>query len=129
MGYRMSLGCTCEEGHYFLELDHDFATTVWLDPHGVLKALGIATLASLGAADDQDEEAEDVTIAPDEFLRWLEALAAQRASILEALRQRGGHPSTWREWQEREFGEALSSYRELAEHAAAVGADVDAGWA
>lgn len=130
MGYRMSVGCSCEDAHYFLELDHEFATSVWLDPDGVLKEFGIAPLASVGSpGDDEDEESEQVLIAPDEFLRWLEALAAQRASIVEAFRRRGGHPSKWSEWQEREFGPWLASCRELAEHATAVGAEVDVGWA
>jgi sugar phosphate isomerase/epimerase len=130
MGYRMSVGCSCEDAHYFLELDHDFATRVWLDPEGVLKELGISALASMGRpGNDEDEEAEQVLIAPDEFVRWLEALEAQRANIVEGLRRRGGHPSKWSAWQEREFGESARAYRELAEHAADVGAEVDVGWA
>lgn len=126
MGYRMSLGCTCEEGHYFLELDESFATTIWLDNGGVLKQLGIATLASIGGAGDEDEEVE---LEPADFLRWLDAVEAKRAAILEALRGRGGHPSGWSAWQEQEFTAAWKTYRELGRHAADEGVAIDAGWA
>jgi hypothetical protein len=130
LGYRMSVGCSCEDAHYFFELDHDFAMQVWLDHDGVLKELGISPLASMGSpGDDEDEQAEQVMIAPDEFLRWLQSLVAQRANVVEALRRRGGHPSRWSAWQEREFEESVRAYRELADHAAAVGAEVDVGWA
>ncbi len=126
----MSVGCSCEDAHYALELDREFATSVWLDPDGVLGEFAIATLASMGTpGDEEDEEAEQVLIAPDEFLRWLEALEAQRASIVEAFRRRGGPPSKWSAWQEREFVPWLASCRELAQHATAVGAEVDVGWA
>lgn len=130
MGYRMSVGCSCEDSHYFLELGYDFAMGVWLDPDGVLKELGIATLPSIGTpGDEEDEESEQVLIAPDEFLRWLGALDAQRANIEQAIRRRGGHPSSWSSWQEREFGEWLAMCRELVEHTATVGTEVDVGWA
>lgn len=129
MGYRMSLGCTCEEGHYSLELDESFARTVWQDDFGLLKQLGLASISSLGVADDEDEEAENVEIDPEVFAQWLEAVEARREEILEALRSRGGHPATWRAWQEREFAEDWRSYRELAQHAAAEGVAIDAGWA
>jgi hypothetical protein len=126
MGYRMSLGCACEEGHCFLELDEAFATTIWMDNDGVLKQLGIATLTAVGGAGEEDEEVE---IEPGDFVRWLDAVDAKHAAILDALRARGGRPRLWSAWQEREFAEAWKTYRELAQHAATEGVAVVAGWA
>jgi hypothetical protein len=124
MGYRMSFGCSCEEGHFFFELDDE------LDPHVVLKAAGVATMPSTGdRSEDADDEDEQADIAPDTFLRWIDSIAAQRLAILEALRRRGGPPSQWSAWREREFADALRSYRELSAHAAEVGAPIDAAWA
>ncbi|MBI5433262.1 MAG: hypothetical protein HZA52_10575 [Planctomycetes bacterium] len=136
MGYRMSFGCGCDEGHYFFELDEDFATTVWMDNHGVLKQLGVSTIPSLAEPaddadgdEDADEGEEQVDLAPEAFLRWLDVLSKHQVAIREALAKRGGHPSVWSAWQDAEFAHALAAYRELAEHARAAGTTIDAGWA
>jgi hypothetical protein len=120
MGYRMSLSCGCEEEHYFLELDGGFASVIWIDNGGVLKGLGIASLASIGVA-DEDEEEEHVAIDPD---AWLDRLAQHRAAIREKL------PEGRRKvWNETEFQRELSAFRELGEHAREAGTSVEAGWA
>lgn len=128
MGYRMSLGCTCEDGHYFLELDEDVATTIWMDNGGVLQGLGIPTIPALGESDDED--AENVEIEPDAFARWLDALAAQRPAIQAKLASATGRSgAAHRPWGETEFARELASWRALAAHAAEVGERIDAGWA
>lgn len=128
MGYRMSLGCTCEDRHFFLELDEGLAATIWMDDGGVLKSLGIATIPAIGESDGEDEES--VEIEPDAFSSWLDALAAQRAAIqarLASTQARGG--SAHRAWGDKEFAREFESWRALAAHAAETGERVDAGWA
>lgn len=125
MGYRMSLGCGCEDGHYFLELDDDFASTIWSDGYGVLKSLGIATLAVIGEPDeDAGEEEENVSIAPEAFSRWLDQVSTARAAVQAKLK-----PGLSKPWSEVEFARELAACRELAEHARAVGTTIEAGWA
>jgi hypothetical protein len=125
MGYRMSLACGCDESHFFLELDDDFATAIWSDNHGALKRAGIATLAAIGDADeDDDEEEEHVSIEPEAFSRWLDQVAAARAAIYDQLK--GGRSKPW---TEVEFARELPGFRELAEHARAAGTTIEAGWA
>lgn len=130
MGYRMALSCSCDDGHHYYELDDSFARCVWLDPDGVLAALGVASLSTLGERDEEaGEEEESVAIEPEAFADWLDAVARHRAAILDAIRARGGHPSGWAAWQERAFAPASAAYRDLAAHAIEVGATVDAAWA
>lgn len=124
MGYRMSLACGCDEPHFFLELNGDFAKEIWSDNHGALKSAGIATLAAIGDADEDDDEEEHVSIEPEAFSRWLDQVSAAREAIRGKLKRGLTKP-----WTEVEFARELPAYRELVEHARAVGTTIEAGWA
>jgi hypothetical protein len=125
MGVRIMITCGCggDEPHYSCELGDDM-DELWFDHHRVLGGLGIATLESIGARDDEESNDEFVlvTIDPDEFAAWLDQVSARQPAIRDAFRARGEPGS----WDPRELAAVEPLLRELALHCKSEGTQVEA---